>query len=311
MDDRHREAVLNTYRFLRIGMVAIVVLLAASVAWERGRAGCLQPSISAYYYTAAHSVFIAALCALGACLIAYHGSSDVEDSLLNFSGFLAFIVAMVPTDRPSAECAGLVVGDIANAVSNNVTAVFVAGLFVVALRYTIKWEARKQAVADDRTTEPPLADPTSEEGPVARTIIRLLSWISAKWIDRVGYLIVAVGAAVFVFAREEFVARAHVVAAVTMFIGVILVMSINAYSARPRNPRSARYARHYRLVTLIMALALVATVIAHIVTGGGQLVFWLEAAVIASFTAFWAVQTWELRNVVDRKELLERPGAAG
>ena len=46
-------------------------------------------------------MFVACLCSMGACLIIYHGNTPREDFVLNLSGFLAFMVALVPT--PLAE----------------------------------------------------------------------------------------------------------------------------------------------------------------------------------------------------------------
>jgi hypothetical protein len=72
---------LVTYRSLRIAMVAATAMLAASiVALGAHNHWHFEGSISAYYYTVAHSVFIAAVCALGICLIAYKGHSPTEDT---------------------------------------------------------------------------------------------------------------------------------------------------------------------------------------------------------------------------------------
>jgi hypothetical protein len=95
-----RDITLDTYRYLRGGMAVMIVMLGAAVIGERLTATCWQTSISAYYFTTAHSIFIAALCALGVQFIVYKGSSDTEDVLLTLAGMLAFIVAMVPTTRP-------------------------------------------------------------------------------------------------------------------------------------------------------------------------------------------------------------------
>ena len=96
---RTRDVVL-TYRYLRGAMIALLLMLLLSVGyqwwWETDHS-CWLGSISAYYYTPARSVFVGSLCALGASLIAYKGHSPEEDVLLNFSGFMAFVVAMVPT----------------------------------------------------------------------------------------------------------------------------------------------------------------------------------------------------------------------
>ena len=47
--------------------------------------------------------FVFSLAALGACLIAYKGNDAVEDVLLNFAGFMAFVVALVPTTVDGAS----------------------------------------------------------------------------------------------------------------------------------------------------------------------------------------------------------------
>jgi hypothetical protein len=72
--DEDDPSIAQTYRGLRVGMVVLVLLLFGSVVFEIVRTGvagqlCLQPSISAYYYTPARPVFVAALSAVGAGLI--------------------------------------------------------------------------------------------------------------------------------------------------------------------------------------------------------------------------------------------------
>lgn len=44
---RSRDAI-KTYRYLRIGMIGAVFLLAASIGIERSKVDCWQTSISAY-----------------------------------------------------------------------------------------------------------------------------------------------------------------------------------------------------------------------------------------------------------------------
>jgi hypothetical protein len=81
-------------------MVVVVVLLAAAILIDSVPTDCWQGSISAYYYTAARNVFVAALCCLGILMIVYKGSTDSEDVLLNLAGTLAFFVAFVPSSIP-------------------------------------------------------------------------------------------------------------------------------------------------------------------------------------------------------------------
>jgi hypothetical protein len=89
--------VIKTYRYLRLGMVGAVVLLAASIGIERSKVGCWQTSISAYYYTPVRAIFVGSLMAVGLSLIVYKGRGRGEDLCLNFAGMLAPVVAIVPT----------------------------------------------------------------------------------------------------------------------------------------------------------------------------------------------------------------------
>ena len=97
--------VLKSYRYLRLVMVGLVVLLAASVLIELQQTGfgCWRTSISSYYWTPVRGVFVGALVAIGTCLIVLKGNTPVEDVLLNVAGALAPIVAFVPILDPK-EC---------------------------------------------------------------------------------------------------------------------------------------------------------------------------------------------------------------
>ncbi|MEO6715233.1 MAG: hypothetical protein ABIM89_17675 [Mycobacteriales bacterium] len=278
MADEHRDAVINTYRHLRVGMIVVVSLLAAAVVTQGVGAGCWQTSISAYYFTSAHSVFVAVLCALGAMLIVYQGSSDTEDSVLNFSGFLAFIVAFTPTTRPLI-CGGSGIPDaydVSPGVWNNVLAVVVVAIAADATRLLLKYKA-------------------NPEMPLSR-------WAKVSIV--VGYLMTGLGVIVFATDRDLFVDHGHTVAAVTMFIGIIIVILINAWSARAR-VGAERFVRWYYAVAAFMAVALLTIVVTRFIDRGWRhLVMWLEVAVLVAFAGFWAVQTAELWRVVDRRELL-------
>ena len=58
----------------------------------------LQPSISHYYFTVMHVIFVGTLCVLGGFLITYRGTSSFENRVSNFAGAFAFGVAICPTD---------------------------------------------------------------------------------------------------------------------------------------------------------------------------------------------------------------------
>ena len=101
--EREAAASIATYRYLRLGMVIIVVALGASLAIEAQQVRCLRGSISAYYYSPSSSIFVGGMVAIGVALIVIKGNTVVEDLLLNLAGMLAPIVALVPT-TPADPC---------------------------------------------------------------------------------------------------------------------------------------------------------------------------------------------------------------
>ena len=183
-----RDTALDTYRYLRGGMPVMLVMLGAALVIERAGASCWQTSISAYYFTAVHAVFIGAICAIGTLLVVYKGSNDTEDVLLNLAGILAFVVAFVPTTRPVLLCgaSALPVDAVSeHAVVANVWALVVA---LVVSRAASWWMYRRTGTGRGRS---PL-------GTVA------------VWVQRA---VLAVGLATLVLAPRWFVANAHGIAA--------------------------------------------------------------------------------------------------
>ena len=134
--------VLYTYRYLRAGTIALLLMLLFAVAYEGiVDGGCFLGSISAYYFTPARTVFVGALFALGALLIVNKARSAEEDVLLDFSGFMAFVVAMVPT-VPDVACGPtptLSTLEVATAVRNNIWALIVVAVTAAIVRYV--WRA--------------------------------------------------------------------------------------------------------------------------------------------------------------------------
>ena len=268
-------AAVKTYRYLRLALAALVLLLFAAIAlewWAAGRS-CLQPSVSAYYYTPVRAVLVGVLVTMGVCLIALKGSSEPEDVLLNFAGMLAPGVAFVPTsDAGECRSVPLVIGDVSANVANNMQALFVAGLVVAAVVAVI---ARSDAPGD-----------------------RLGRW------DRVGIVVTAVvlvGGAVWFYAdRASFLDLAHAAAAVPMFLALVAVVWLNARHVRESvgegsvPTRDSRYVPVYRGIAVGMLLALVVVVVLSLLTGSASLVFWVEVLLVTLVAAFWVVQTVEL-----------------
>jgi hypothetical protein len=94
---RDNAAAIKTYRYLRLGMLLIVLALLGALLKQWRVAGCAQGSISAYYYTPVGPLFIGGMVAIGVSLLVIKGATVVEDVCLSMAGMLAPIVAFVPT----------------------------------------------------------------------------------------------------------------------------------------------------------------------------------------------------------------------
>ena len=281
----------NTYRYLRGGMVVIIVMLAAAVLFDSVPTDCWQGSISAYYYTAARNVFVAALCCLGIMMIVYKGSNDSEDVLLNLAGTLAFFVALVPIKLPEHPACQQILpteDDKWNAIRNNIGAVIVAlalALGIVVFVYLVDKDSRAE---------------TSQWG----NRLRVLSAI-----------VLACFIAAFIFFPKPFEAAAHWMAAILIFVIIGAVVFINAYlvSNQDKQDRATRerFYRRYRVIAWMMvgsvigALIVAATgMVSHLEGDAWNIpVFALEAALLLEFAVFWALQTVELWNYADRNTL--------
>jgi hypothetical protein len=267
-------AVLDTYRYLRGGMPVMIVLLGAAILVERVHATCWQTSISAYYFTSAHGVFIAALCAIGAMLIVYKGSNDTEDALLNLAGILAFVVAMVPTSRPVLLCGSADLSIGTQSALRNVWAMVIA---LALSRAASWWMYRRTGTAPSRSA----------------------LGATAVWVQR-GLL--AVGFVALLLAPKWFRTNAHGIAALAMFAAIIMTVVITAFVAD-----GGRYRLGYQWISAVMVLTLVTAVVLHLILDGfNHAVIVVEAALIAEFAVYWMVQTVELWGTTTRVTLVAR-----
>jgi hypothetical protein len=261
---RRRGVVVDTYRNLRIGMVTLILMLAFAVIVESARSKDILPSISDYYDTSVRAVFIATVCAMGAMLMAYKGRSEIEDVLLNYAGLLAFFVAFLPTDtaeRLVYPPRDWIVLNMWTAVFGGVSAVVIWSLISRVGRFAT---SRRMTLT----------------GNVARGL---------------GLCAVIVVVTKQLWWEDAFGITPHVVAAVSMFGFLALVVGVNGLAAVVRDaPR--RYATAYFLIATGMFVTVIVAGVAS-VCGWGEgvnLVFWVEWVLLAAFLAFWLVQTAEL-----------------
>jgi hypothetical protein len=267
----YEENLRKTYFGLRLGLVVLALLLALSILIQIVSFRCLQSSISAYYYyTPVRSVFVAALCAIGAGLVIYRGSSPVENALLDIAGFLAFVIAFVPTPYRNDDrgCHAVDVPGLDAAILNNMLALIVAGGIALGLARLLARPAlrhRRQAAI---------------VGGVC-----VLLWVGL--------------AVSFLVDRPFFLGPAHKISAAAFFALILAVIWINQGATTSRAFRNV-----YRW-TFFGAIALGAVVgVLWLVFSLRTTLFWLEAIGITAFIAFWVAQTGEMRGYVDRADKL-------
>lgn len=130
-----RKSITQTYLNLRWGMVGIGLLLPFFLFFVGPlvTSGPLPDSISGYYHTPLRNVFVGALVTTGTFLVLYKIFTPIENWLLNFAGFGAILVAMlpcaVPAGRPAADFtfeAGHIICAIVTFACLGLTAIFCA-----------------------------------------------------------------------------------------------------------------------------------------------------------------------------------------
>jgi hypothetical protein len=296
--------VVKTTRYLRLGMIALVIGLGVSVLYEHaktrpaGGGHCWQESISAYYYTPVQSFLVAALVAVGISLVALKGSTEFEDVALNFAGMFAPIVAFVPT--PNVGNCGSVLTDKTNRgvnVGNNVAAMLImAGAALIFLVVYWVWPLVSRVRNGDATA----ANPGGSAGP-------------AGTIDLVGFIatlvLYGVGWWVFLAQRKWVLNNAHWFAAIAMFAFIFLAVLSNAVnfhftrtaqveiakmSGEEDKVKDPHRVNRYGWVAWGMFLAVVVIVCLKKFARLDHATIWLETSMITLFAIFWVIQTHEL-----------------
>jgi len=276
MSTSYQFDLLRTYRYLRLAMVLLVLLLFVSVTmYINSASGQMLQSISASYYTPVRAVFVSSLCAIGTCLIVYQGNTDVEDVLLNGSGFFAFIVGFVPT-RPEEKCVSSAIPqDVRDAISNNVTALMAVAVvaFVIVVGIQV------------------FATPASEKA-LSKGAGAALAFSVVAFLGLAGF---------YAFNRGAFMCHGHNTAAILLFVAIVAVVFVSARGlARKQAKEDGRPVRAHFWNRYFWGFVLMVVSIAVIAITGPWLgwldhwVFWLEAALIAQFGTFWLTQTLEL-----------------
>jgi hypothetical protein len=276
-----RDVTRKSYRYLRVAVVALALLLGIALILEivwggRERFG----SISGYYYSPVRSIFVGALVAIGPALVSIKGRAGWEDTMLDLAGMLAPVVALVPTPLPDArddvDCAAGVAKCIppeyVASVQNNIAALAILGLIALAFA----WFSAGQTVRREPSTRYGLA-------------AAVLTWA------------VFVGA--FLAVPAFFMSVAHYAAAIPFFLLIAAVAYLNGRRAPARRHVAVMtpsgYGRAYRTISGLMILTLVLTGCYYAVTAAVGATPWfatifaVEAVLLVFFVVFWVLQTAE------------------
>jgi hypothetical protein len=267
-------ASLRTYRYLRIAMGGMIIVIFTAVIIATLTRGELLGSISAYYYTPARSAFVGALVAAAVALLALSGHR-AERALLDGAGLLAPLIAVVGTPLRDADVCGpgatcvpeAALPDIENGVLTYLVIGTTGWLAVLILVIARRVELRVAGISL-----------------VVATVV--LGGVAVLWF----------------FARPLFLGSVHFVAAAAffLFIGTIAVLHLRG---RDDSPDPARWMKIvYGIVAVGMVIVVLLAVIAIIVDRINPVdppppaVFACEVAALLLFLAFWVVQSIQRWN---------------
>jgi len=264
----------KSYRYLRMGIVGLLVALGAAVIYQRFGVHCGLGSVSAYFYTPARSVFVGGLVGLGASMIALRGMNLPEEIFLNVGGIFAFLVAFVPTPGGSAACQDPDVRVTAS-VQDNVTALLIVGGVAIAGAIITLARGWKDVRQDHRPWI------------LVEVIVVLALW-TGTLIALLGYLSWAVG-------------HLHVISAISLALCIIAVAGSNAFRPKPDDsgaPAPGQLSKPTRPLygwiavgMFVISVLLLILAVTNVIS-----VYWLEIAVAAMFALFWTVQTIQLEH---------------
>ncbi|MGW6934539.1 hypothetical protein ACWGE0_31075 [Lentzea sp. NPDC054927] len=277
------ESVEQTYFSLRLALTLIVVMLLIALAIQGVQEWCAMHSISAFYYSPLQPMFVGVLVAIGICLVVYQGTTYQENLLLDIAGFMAFIVAFVPTADPVYKDTTISVclnkGYVGLGVEQsflvwrNVLPLLLVAFVATFIAFIVRLKKDKSAPR-----------PRLEVWRIGAGLGAQLVVLAALW-----------------SLNGQFVERAHGIAATTLFVCIIAVVVINHIDRKDDSTVTKRK-NVYGWVAAVMALTLIVCVVANLTVKSPHLILIIETLLIAEFAAYWAIQTKDLRGHTVRSE---------
>jgi hypothetical protein len=255
--------------------LAVSVIVEIVQVWITKDAFCLQPSISAYYYTPVRAVFAGSLLIVSAALIAIQGDDGIEDGWLTLAGMLAPIVALVPTTNfgPCASTTDTVAA--LSGVTNNVLSLLIIGWML--------WVFAGILLMSSSRTPP--------------KVVKQGWWTVGGVLFGFGIWFGLSRPAIDVLSEGFFNRWAHNAAAILMFVFLFFATALSA-----KRCDDVRYKRHYRRLARAMVILAGSVGIGALTTQWDHAVFTLEAGEILIFAAYWIIQTHEHRPTTELSE---------
>jgi hypothetical protein len=297
----HDLASVKTYRYLRLGMLAAVAALSYSILEERYASSvhCFIGSISGYYYSPVHSVFIGVMVSIGLALVVIKGRTVIEDACLSLAGVLAPVVAFIPTSYDPQDSCGTrmaLVGHYlpppkdmrvaGNSISNDLHAYLFAGSFAVGVLLLVAGTQRLRSRRVGATT--PI------DGDTQATSTTKDGDTQAMWWSLVAASVFLLIAWLLVVFDYGLVIQGHAWAALGMFF--FLAIAALSDGIQGKKYTKSPYPVIYDVVGTCMILSGAVFVGFQYIDRSafnGHLVLLIEVVELTLFTAFWAVQTVE------------------
>lgn len=268
-------SVQRTYRYLRLAIAGTVVVIFTAVGLAAASVGWLT-SVSDYFYTPARDAIVGALIAAAVALLALSGRGP-ERALLDAAALFAPLIALVPTTLAPGSVPGVSVPcadrcfppEFEAAAATGVATYLVVGLLTVLVG-------------------------------VLLVALRQLSLASVGFSLVLSAAVLVTVGAMWLFARDAFLAQGHFVATILFFLLFATVAVLNAFPRRGTPPPVV-----FRVLYVGIALALVAVLVVYMVllpeadARDVPIVLVAEAAALALFFAFWIVQGIEKWNEDD------------
>ncbi|EWS99946.1 hypothetical protein N865_19725 [Intrasporangium oryzae NRRL B-24470] len=290
VEKKQADVALLTYRYVRMILVLPAAFLLIATVLEAISRGGFRESISDYYQGPVRDVFVGALMASGVVMVAYKGRSKLEDYALNFAGFNAFFVALVPNNftkvlnTPTTQSLGSDEVITRAQMLTNLHLVLYALLAAAALFVFLDWRFMQWGAFK------------TEDAPHLAVV---LIWIS--WVTEVAFLVVIVGGVLVgretLFGLSIF-GMLHFVAAGLLIGNLSFAVASRAFPDRLRTAVERRAATQNQRWALLSYQAIVALMWVGLLAGGLCIYLNVHYAVISveyfeivMFVIFWTLAT--------------------